>query len=90
MTAYLVVSQTVALSHEDRALLRAEARGRNVGNGLLARALLRYGLSRLDEADLVELIEQEANEEKARISAAARANVMQRWRNADNEDGEDR
>lgn len=89
MSRTLDSKQTVALTEEDRELIRQQARSRGTGNGLMARVCLRYGLARLDSPEIDKLVAQEASDEQERISAAGRANVAHRWRGPDNTDTEE-
>lgn len=79
MSRSLDAKQTIALTTEDRESIRQQARSRRIGNGLLARACLRYGLQRIDSPELEELVAEEAADERERISAAGRANIARRW-----------
>lgn len=79
MSRSLDAKQTIALTTSDRESVRQQARSRSIGNGLLARACLRYGLQRIDSPEVEDLIVNEAADERERISAAGRANIARRW-----------
>ncbi|WP_240371963.1 hypothetical protein [Brevibacterium zhoupengii] len=85
MSRSLDAKQTIALRTEDRESISQQARSRRIGNGLLARACLRYGLQRIDSPEFEELVAEEAADERERISAAGRANVARRWDAKDND-----
>ncbi|MFE5777547.1 hypothetical protein [Brachybacterium sp. NPDC056505] len=80
MTGVPDKKQTIAIAEADRQALRGEAAERGVGTGLFARAGLIYALERADDPALQLVVEQEAEAEKARITAAARAAVKERWK----------
>ena len=75
----LDAKQTIALTTEDREAIRRHSRSRGVGNGLLARACLRYGLQLIDSSEVEALVAEEAADERNRISAAGRGNIACRW-----------
>lgn len=80
MTESLKSKQQVPLSHEERQLLIDESRERGMTPGLLARALLLYGLDHMDsEPKIGEQIESEKFATKLRISDGARVAAQQRW-----------
>ncbi|WP_193072438.1 hypothetical protein [Brevibacterium sp. FME37] len=79
MSRSLDAKQTMALTTGDRESIRQQARSRGIGNGLLARACLRYGLLRIDSPEVEELVAEEAADERERISAAGRGNIARRW-----------
>lgn len=85
MSRSLDAKQTIALTTSDRESIRQRARARRIGNGLLARACLRYGLHCIDSPEVEELVAEEAADERERISAAGRANIARRWGAKDND-----
>ena len=69
------VQQPVALTHDQQAELRAAALRQRVGTGLLGRVLIRHGLDHLDDAEVQDLIADEAAAERDRRTAAAEINL---------------
>ena len=85
----LSVSQAVPLRPEDRRRLRIAAADAEVGPGLLARALILAGLDMLDDPRMRSVLEGEIAAERARLTAAGRAAMAQRWHGTNGDDETD-
>jgi hypothetical protein len=65
---------------EDQAMrLRNEAGLRAISHGLMAAALVRYGLENLEDPSLEEFVAQERDQYKKRRAAGGKAGMESRW-----------
>lgn len=79
MTESLRAKQYLPLSHDERAVLQAEAAKRDMTTGLLSRALFLYALDRVDSPSIERQIELEKAATKKRIHEGARTAARKRW-----------
>lgn len=79
MPGELSARQTVPLTTEDRKRLRRAAAELEVSPGLLARALILYGLKHRDDPEIAARIADEASAAHARASAAGKAAMEIRY-----------
>lgn len=75
----LTHKQHAPLTDDEIEVIRSQATGHGISNGLLARALVLYAMDRIDEPDLVLQIEAEKEANQKRISDGAREAVQMRW-----------
>lgn len=65
---------------EDQAMrLRNEAGLRAISHGLMAAALVRYGLENLEDPSLEKVVAQERDQYKKRRAAGGKAGMESRW-----------
>lgn len=89
MGEQLRAKQYAPLSDDEQEALRAEARKRGIGSGLLARTLLLDGFDRLGDASLERRIDDEKAATERRIRDGARTAAQQRWAGNHEEKGDD-
>ena len=65
---------------EDQAMrLKTEAARRDISHGVMASALVRYGLENLEDPSLEEVVAQERDQYKKRRAAGGKAGMKSRW-----------
>lgn len=67
------------ITEDEREILRAAARKRDIGVGLLSRALVLHGLERIDQKVVMARIEREREAAQERLEQRARIANMARW-----------
>lgn len=70
---------SISLPADQAMRLRTEAGQRAISHGVMAAALVRYGLENLEDPSLEEVVAQERDQYKKKRAAGGRAGMESRW-----------